>query len=263
MFINIFFSKCPMFKVASIFLILALMLIPILIPAAPVTLALGHRLSEGTNSLNWSGYAVTASSGTVTAVYGSWIVPSVSCSKQSTYVAFWAGIDGFNSNTVEQAGVLAQCSSGKAYYSAWYEFYPSPSVTISSITVAPGDTVSVSVSYSSGSFYITVKDGSQTYTTSGSVSGAQLSSAECITERPAIAGSLTKLADFGVVSFGYDYTKVSQTCYATISGNTAPFGSFTSLQSINMVDNRGAILAKPSTLSSDGSSFTVTWYRSN
>src|SRR5579875_1115909 len=246
MFINIFFSKCPMFKVASIFLILALMLIPILIPAAPVTLALGHRLSEGTNSLNWSGYAVTASSGTVTAVYGSWIVPSVSCSKQSTYVAFWAGIDGFNSNTVEQAGVLAQCSSGKAYYSAWYEFYPSPSVTISSITVAPGDTVSVSVSYSSGS-----------------VSGAQLSSAECITERPAIAGSLTKLADFGVVSFGYDYTKVSQTCYATISGNTAPFGSFTSLQSINMVDNRGAILAKPSTLSSDGSSFTVTWYRSN
>src|SRR5579885_3262174 len=104
MFINIFFSKCPMFKVASIFLILALMLIPILIPAAPVTLALGHRLSEGTNSLNWSGYAVTASSGTVTAVYGSWIVPSVSCSKQSTYVAFWAGIDGFNSNTVSRQG---------------------------------------------------------------------------------------------------------------------------------------------------------------
>jgi hypothetical protein len=252
-----------MLKVASIFLILALILIPILLPAAPVNLALSHRLSEGTNSLNWSGYAVAASSGAVTAVYGSWIVPLVSCSKQSTYVAFWSGIDGFNSNTVEQAGVLAQCSNGKAYYSAWYEFYPSPSVTISSITVKPGDVVSVAVTYSSGLFYITVTDGSQKYSTHGSVSGAQLSSAECITERPSIAGSLTKLADFGTVSFGYDYTKVSQTCYATINGNTLPFGSFSSFQSITMVDNRGAILAKPSVISSDGSSFTVTWYRSN
>jgi len=252
-----------MLRVASIFLILTLTLIPILLPAAPLTLAFGQRLNEGTNSLNWSGYAVTASSGAVTAVYGSWVVPSVSCSKQSAYVAFWAGIDGFNSNTVEQAGVLVQCSSGKPYYSAWYEFYPSPSVTISTIIVKPGDVVSVDVSYSSGTFYVTVTDGSQKYSTSGSVSGAQLSSAECITERPSIAGSLTKLADFGTVSFGHDYTKVSQTCYATINGNTLPFGSFSSFQSITMVDNKGAILAKPSVISSDGSSFTVTWYRSN
>jgi hypothetical protein len=228
--------------------------------------SLGPRINEGSNqSLNWSGYAVTAASGSVSGVSGSWLVPSVTCNRQQTYAAFWAGIDGFNSGTVEQAGVLAQCSGGAAYYSAWYEFYPSPSVTISTLTVRPGDTVSVTVTYSGGVFYVTVTDGSQpSFSTSATVSGAARSSAECITERPSIGGSITKLADFGVVSFGQDYTGVSSTCYATISGVTGSFGSFgSSVQEITMVDNRLAVLAQPSPLSTDGSSFTVTWYRSS
>jgi hypothetical protein len=227
--------------------------------------SLGPRINEGSSeSLNWSGYAVTAASGSVAGVSGSWHVPSVTCNHGQTYAAFWAGIDGFSSGTVEQAGALAQCSGGAAYYSAWYEFYPSPSVTISTLTVRPGDTVSVTVTYSSGAFYVTVTDGSNKFSTSATVSGAARSSAECITERPSIGGSITKLANFGVVSFGQDYTGVSSTCYATINGVTGSFGSFgSSLQEITMVDNRLAVLAQPSPLSADGSSFTVTWYRSS
>ncbi len=257
--------------VATIALVLA---IAFLIPG-PSVVALAAQESNFSHSfasrfcptnscaLNWSGYAVTGSTGSVTGVSGSWVVPSVSCSRGSTYAAFWAGIDGYNSNTVEQAGVLAQCSSGIAIYSAWYEFYPAASVTISSVAVRPGDRVSVSVSYSGGTFTVTLTDGSQSYTTTGTVSSAARSSAECITERPSVGGSITKLANFGTVSFGQDNTGISSTCDATIGGTTGSFGSFSSVFQITMVNSRGRVLAQPSALSTDGSSFTETWYASS
>jgi hypothetical protein len=265
---NRFKKKGKARKVLSshFFLIGLLAISPFLSVAGP-SFQLGSMLSFGNYySLNWSGYAVTGSSGTVSSVSGSWIVPSISCTRQTTYAAFWAGIDGFNSNTVEQAGVLGQCSSGRSVYSAWYEFYPAGSVTINSLTVKPGDTVEVTVSYSSSidEFTVTLTDGSQsTFTVSSSVSGAARSSAECITERPSIAGSLTKLADYGTVKFGYDNTGVASTCYATINGVSGSFGSFSTVQEITMVSYSGRILSQPSPLSSDGSSFTVAWKSSN
>jgi hypothetical protein len=67
---------------------------------------------------------VPAKEGTVTSVEGSFIVPHLTCTGQNTYVALWAGLDGYNDSTVEQAGVLGECNHGKAYYYAWYEFYP-------------------------------------------------------------------------------------------------------------------------------------------
>ncbi len=233
--------------------------------AAPVQLRPNMRLGND-RSLNWSGYAVTGSSGSFTSVSGSWTVPSLTCAPGNQYAAFWAGIDGFNSNTVEQTGVLAECSSGTILYSAWYEFYPaSPVYAPSSDTVKPGDTVSATVTYSSssGTFTATLTDTTQGWTYASpatSVSGAAQSSAECITERPAIGGSLTKLANFGIVYFGYDNTGVSSTC----SANGSAFGSFgASVQEITMVDFAGRILAQPSSLSGDGSSFSVTWKASN
>lgn len=77
---------------------------------------------DGTvESENWSGYAVTVSS--LTVAKGSWTVPAVNCSKTpNTYAAFWVGIDGYSSSTVEQTGTLAQCSGSSAAYYAWYEF---------------------------------------------------------------------------------------------------------------------------------------------
>ncbi|MEM0118675.1 MAG: G1 family glutamic endopeptidase [Conexivisphaerales archaeon] len=252
-------------KTAALTSFILLLFLSFTITAPLYSQTFGPRTAEANNySLNWSGYAVVTSAGSVTSVSGSFIVPSVSCSRQTTYVALWAGIDGFNSSTVEQAGVLAQCSSGKAYYSAWYEFYPSPSVTITSVAIKPGDAVSVVVSYNSGTFTVTLTDGSQTFSKSATVSNAAMSSAECILERPAIGGSITKLANFGIANFGQDYTHIQSTCYATIAGNTSPFGSFGSmLQQITMVNNRGKILAAPSPISIDGSSFTITWYSSS
>ncbi|MGC9153905.1 MAG: G1 family glutamic endopeptidase [Vulcanisaeta sp.] len=213
-------------------------------------------------SLNWAGYAVPAHEYTVTSVAGSFIVPSLTCTKQTTYVALWAGIDGYNDSTVEQAGVLGECSGGKPTYSAWYEFYPSPAVFISGFTVKPGDKIYVNVTYiGNGEFQIVIKDvtENEAYTVTGSVSNALLSSAECILERPTVNGQLTTLANFGTAYFGQDYTNVMGTCYATVSGSTKAFGAFPSVVEIIMTAYNGKILAEPSPLTSDGTSFTVTY----
>ena len=233
--------------------------------AALPQVGLGHNLALTSNSLNWAGYAVTGGSGSVSQVTGSWIEPAVACPRQgSLYAAFWDGIDGFNSNTVEQGGSLAYCSHGSAHYSVWYEFYPAASVTISSIVVHPGDTISVTVSFSTttSQFSITVQDGTQHFTQTGSVSGAARSSAECIAERPTVGGRLASLANFGRADFGVDYTSTIG-CSATVSGTTGGFGSFSSASAINMVDSAGRTLATTGPLSSDGTSFVETFVASS
>jgi len=226
--------------------------------ATPATFAVpvsfGRNIPFANNSsLNWAGYAVSSSTGSVTIASGSWVQPSITCGKGSYYAAFWVGIDGFNSNTVEQTGTLAQCSNHVASYSAWYEFYPAASVTISGLSVKPGDQFTAKVSYSSTQFTTTITDTTtgRSYSATGSVSSAARSSAECITERPSIGGSITKLADFGTASFSG--------CTATINGLSGAFGSLSGVQSINMVSRSGSIIAQTSPLGTDLASFTVTW----
>ncbi len=230
--------------------------------AAALTPLVPHGIEFTVESTNWAGYAVTGGTGSVTQVTGSWVQPSVSCSRSSTYAAFWDGIDGYNSNTVEQGGTLAYCSGGHAYYYAWYEFYPAASVDITSLSVSPGSTVSVTVSYSASDFSITVKVGSSSYTKTGTVSGAERTSAECIDERPEVNGRLANLADFGTADFGLDHTSTIG-CAATVSGTTGNFGSFSTATAINMVDSAGRTLSSTGALSSDGSSFVATWVASS
>jgi hypothetical protein len=97
-----------------------------------------------TYSTNWAGYAVSTSTGAVSQVAGNWVVPAVS-NTVSGYSSAWVGIDGYNSSTVEQIGTDSDYVNGRAHYYAWYEFYPQASVTITSMTVQPGDTISASV----------------------------------------------------------------------------------------------------------------------
>ena len=81
--------------------------------------------STSVASYNWGGYAVSTSS--VTSASGSWIVPAMypGASPTTTYYsAFWVGIDGFSSSTVEQTGILAETKGTSITYFAWYEFYP-------------------------------------------------------------------------------------------------------------------------------------------
>ncbi len=224
-------------------------------PALSATFAPEIMERTHNGSLNWSGYAVSGPAGSVTSVTGTWIVPTVTPTKGGySYVAFWAGIDGYSSSTVEQAGVMAVSNGKTVSYSAWYEFYPAASVTISSVVVSPGDSVTVTVSYLAGnkfSVLLTDNTNGQSFTISDTINGAARSSAEWIVERPSIGGSITKLANFGTATFSE--------CSPTGSGLSSPI-------SITMVNNRGQILAQPSalTIASDGSyGFSVKYFKSN
>ena len=63
-------------------------------------------LTVAEESGNWSGYAATG--GRFSSVSGSWTVPIVTCpADTTTYSSQWIGIDGYESDTVEQDGILA------------------------------------------------------------------------------------------------------------------------------------------------------------
>ncbi|VVB84316.1 Peptidase A4 family protein [uncultured archaeon] len=230
-------------------------------PMIPVK-QVGHNSFTSTN---WGGYAVTSSG--VTDVKGSWIVPPATCSGGSQYSSFWVGIDGFNSNTVEQTGTDSDCFNGVATYYAWYEFYPKFSVTIKSMTVKPGDYMSGEVTYiGTNKFKVTITDinTSATFSTTGKVNSAQRNSAEWIAEAPSSISGILPLANFGTVNYGKNFTGISNTNYATINtvtGNINSFGS--NVQEITMVSSPTVIKAQPSALTSDGTgSFSVRWVSS-
>lgn len=236
----------------------------VLAPRQHAPMRLHAALPDGSvESENWSGYAVTGSSFKLAA--GSWTVPSVDCSKTpNTYAAFWVGIDGYSSNTVEQTGTDSDCVGSSPSYYAWYEFYPAGSVLISSITVAPGDQMGAEVTYSGTEFTIGIKNFTtgKVYQKKSTVAGAQRSSAEWIAEAPCCtsSGGILPLADFGTVDFGQDYTDIKPTNDATDSSTSGPISKFGSaVNSITMVSSSDALEAVPSALSSDGTSFTVAW----
>ncbi|MBC3841519.1 hypothetical protein GXW82_18240 [Streptacidiphilus sp. 4-A2] len=136
---------------------------------------------------NWSGYAATGS--TYTSVSTTFTQPAVNCSSGDGYSSFWVGLDGYSSSSVEQTGTEADCSGGVASYSAWYEMYPAYPVTYGN-NVEPGDVITETVSYSSNTYTLTLKDSTEgwTKTTTKRESGLSRSSAEVVAEAPYSGG---------------------------------------------------------------------------
>jgi len=199
---------------------------------------------DHSSSTNWSGYV--ASGTTFNSVSGSWVQPTGTCTKGQQYAAFWVGIDGNTSGTVEQIGTDSDCLNGLPRYYAWYEMYPAASVTIPGFVVVPGSTYSASVTYDSGSnmFHLTISGGSNsTFNVSFPASGQSRSSAEWIAEAPSIGGHILDLTDFGTVNF---------------TGPNLSSPSSTSWDKVTMTDKKGKPRAVPSSLGSNNS-FSVAW----
>jgi len=240
----------------------------------PVRIHQRHE-NQQYDSYNWSGYGVTASSGAVTDVKGSWIVPSVNCATTPTgYSAFWVGIDGFSSESVEQTGTDSDCVSstgktGTPTYYAWFEFYPNPGYEIEFPKgVQPNDLITAEVKYigqstggghrgSSGAqFTITITDVTkgETYTITSAAPSANESSAEWIAEAPCCGkgNSILPLADFNSIQFSSGTATIKG-----VNGAIASFGS--NVQSITMVGQAAPhiVEAQPSSLS--GGAFSVSW----
>ncbi len=208
-----------------------------------------------TDSLNWSGYAVTPGSG-ITAVDGTFTVPSAGLDPPG-FAATWAGIGGYNTSDLIQAGTEEQSFPGNpltgAQYYAWYELLPASETPISNCTgdpnctVTPGDHMTVDISNVSGNTWsISMTDAGKWSWSKDVTYSSSESSAEWILEAPTLAVAQTVLANVGTVPFGPTSTYTSGgTTHTIAAGNPTQIDLGT-----------GAVNeATPSALASDGQSF--------
>ena len=217
-------------------------------------------------SSNWSGYAVTPSSANVTGVSSTFTVPTAGLILPG-FSANWAGIGGYSSTDLIQAGVAEDSIStnpllGDQYY-AWYELLPGNAVQLtnctgdSSCTVNPGDVVSVNIFQTANDVWtIDVSDsGHWSWTAADVAYTSTHSSAEWILEAPQIDGLPSLIAGDGTASFGptSTYTVGSGVPKTIASGDPTQIDLTTpEVPTVN--------LATPSALASDGQSFNVCVY---
>jgi hypothetical protein len=221
----------------------------------PTTGALGraHGIKNQAESTNWSGYAVTGANGAFHSVSSSWTEPTATCTSRRAdqYAAFWVGLDGYSSDSVEQTGTDSDCDGTTPDYYGWYEMYPADPVYFSN-PVEPGDSISASVTFSGTETYtLVLTDHTQgwTQTITKNETGLDRSSAEVITEAPSSESGVLPLADFGTVSYS------ASTANGTSMGTQSPTG-------IVMIDNSGRDKDSTSSMSSSGA-FSNTWLRSS
>jgi hypothetical protein len=210
-----------------------------------------------TDSLNWSGYAVTGSG--ISGVSGTFVVPTAGDTPPG-FAATWAGIGGYSTSDLIQAGVEEDSAPSNSLlgdqYTAWYELLPASETPISGCTgssdctVNPGDHVSVTItSTGSNEWSISMSSsGTDNWTWSTTVPyTSSESSAEWILEAPTLVAAQTLIAPVGTVSFGPTSTWND----ASGSGQTIAAGKPTQI-----VLSPGAVdEATPSALASNGESF--------
>jgi hypothetical protein len=218
--------------------------------------ATGVRGLSQVQSTNWSGYADTGSG--FSTVTGSWTQPTATCSGRTTSLAaFWVGIDGYSSDSVEQDGTLVECYRGTAYYYTWWEMYPTNDIQVVGETLSPGDSISASVVRSGTSYTLKVTDATHpanSFSTTQTCSSCANSSAEWIAEAPSSSSGVEPLSDF------HSWTESSAT--VKTSSTSGVISSFTD-DEITMIDSSGLTKALPGALNGSGNGFGVTWERSS
>ncbi len=199
-------------------------------------------------SSNWSGYV--ANGGTYTSVTGTWIVPQVAATTTGAD-ATWVGIGGVTGTDLIQAGTQATVTGdGSVTYSSWTEILPDYSRT-APLQVTVGDSVTVTITeQTSGVWLIVMRNNSTSDSYEKTLRyDSSRSSAEWVQEAPSTSRGIVPLSDFGTVRF--------------IAGSAVRDDVMLGLSSLGatpvaMVNRAGQLVALPSTLGSDGSSFVVT-----
>jgi hypothetical protein len=216
---------------------------PAPLPAAPITQGTSH---------NWSGYAATNSNHSATGVTGTWTVPQLAPNGVPGVGATWVGIGGVTGRDLIQAGTQDVASgTGQSQFQAWIEMLPQASRQVP-LAVAPGDSVTVSINETgpaTGVWQVAFKNNTsgQTYQTTVNYTSSQ-SSAEWIEEAPSGPNGVVPLDNFGSIAFSG--------ATATVNGQTVDL-SQAGAQPITMLNANNQSLAVPSTIGSDGASFSV------
>src|SRR5881628_1185470 len=140
-------------------------------------------------------------------------------------------------------------NGGTFTYSSWIEMLPQSSRTVP-LSVTAGDSVTVTLTQQSGNdWLIAMKNNTTGGTYSVTVQyRSSTSSAEWVQEAPSIGRGLVSLDQFGTVQFsGASAVRDAKAMSLSALGAKA----------ITMINGQGQAIAQPSTLASDGSSFTV------
>jgi DNA-binding CsgD family transcriptional regulator len=253
-------------------------LAPLAAVAAPLLLAVvpasAAAAVSSVTSENWSGYAVSGSSGTTKTfshVVSAWTEPTADCSNGTAYSAFWVGIGGYatSSSGLEQVGTEADCSaSGGAVDYAWYELVPAAPVHLS-LKIHAGDRVSASVTVHGHSvtLHLTDETTGGTRTKHLHMANPDVSSAEWIAEAPSVCDQANQCAVLPLASFGsLQFAHASATADGHTGTISDPSWSATAVtlgQGQLFGGPRGVVAvqtsaAVPSPLSAAGDSFTVT-----
>jgi Peptidase A4 family len=222
--------------------------------------------ANANQSTNWFGY----NQGTLEqggakqfhSITGDWTVPAASqhTAGQAAASSDWIGIGGgcvdanctVGDNTLIQTGTEQDVSaSGAASYSAWYELIPAPSLTISNMTVGPGDHMHAQISeVVSGSnvWRITLQDvtRNETFTTTVPYSSTH-ATAEWIEETPLLIGTNAGLAPLP------NLTRISFDGGTT---NGASAGLKAS-EEIQLIDGNGNVIGAPSAPDAQADGFAV------
>ena len=159
----------------------------------------------GWASSNWSGYAATTAA-PYHAITANWTVPSVSRTRQASYSAAWAGIDGFNNSSLIQTGTEEDYYSGSAHYGAWWTTSAQGFLeqTIAE-PVTAGDPMTATITQVSGtSWSLTLADAASahpwSFTKALTYSGPG-ASAEWIMEAPTVGGRVAPMANYSTFAF--------------------------------------------------------------
>ena len=213
---------------------------------SPTVTQPGTPASVTSSSSNWSGYA--ASGGTFTSVTATWTVPTVSANSTGAD-ATWVGIGGLSSRDLLQAGTQAMVDGSGVTYTSWIEMLPQSSRDVP-LSISAGDSVTVSITQQSGNdWLIAMKNNTTggTYNVTVQYSSSN-SSAEWVQEAPSVGRGLVSLDQFGAVQFSGA---------SAVRDGKAMSLSALGAKAITMINGQGQAIAQPSTLSSDGSSFTI------
>lgn len=226
------------------------------------------HIRSGTCS-NWCGYVAAINmlfplKKSVTNVFGTWEVPTISKSSKHTHCGIWVGMDGYDDDTTVQIGTEHGRCKGRLVNYAWFEIFPGLTYQIKGFPVKKGDRVGGQVEYvgtSSGKdiFQLTIFNytkmvwwiAPEAFSRSAH---AKRNSAEWIVEAPSSTktGAILPLAHFSPITF--------QFCQVTMQDITGAISNSSwQNESLKMVSSSKITKAKPSSLSSDGSSFTVRW----
>jgi Peptidase A4 family len=222
-----------------------------------------HLTGNTNQSSNWFGYSqgsLEQGGKLFNSISGTWTVPTATqhTSGESEASSDWIGIGGgcvdsgctVTDSTLIQTGTEQDVSSaGAPSYSAWYELVPAPSLTISSMTVEPGDQMHASIAQVANDadvFAITIQDVTRNESYSTTVPyPSTMDTAEWIEETPLEIGT-----DAGFAAL----PNLTNPAFSSGTVNGAPVKLATS-EEMELTDSNGDVIGTPSAPNDGGSGF--------